>query len=111
MTMTRSKDQAYFDLIDTDQHLVVLVGELNEQWTLLAQSELKKANVPFSFSRGPSLKRRGLRANGYVFPSFNSGTKGSFRLRLSDSAKTATAGLPTPLPRYRPQATEIIQKR
>ena len=66
--MTPSKDQAYFDLIETDQHLVVLVGELDEQWTLLAQTELKKANVPFTFFPWSELKEARVASEWIRFP-------------------------------------------
>lgn len=51
-----SCDEKYFEVLDASEAAVVLVGEKEDQWSSLAQDELRKANIPFTFFSWSDMK-------------------------------------------------------
>lgn len=81
--MKPCKDQDYFDLIsNTDQHVVVLVGESHDQWTLLAEAELKKADVPFEFFSWSELREARVSGEWVRFPVLQLWTEGDLESEI-----------------------------
>ena len=67
--MILSEDQRYFDLIDqATEPTVVLVGEHHDQWTVLAESELKKAHIPHTFFSWSALTEARVQGEWVRFP-------------------------------------------
>lgn len=54
-TMTTLSDEKYFKVLEEDT-AIVLVGENEDQWSSLAQTELRKANITFTFFSWSDLK-------------------------------------------------------